>query len=480
MTNITFFLIFVPILATVLLLINFVLAPHLPDKNKDAQFECGFSSFTQMSRLPFSVSFFVYALLFLLFDLEILLVYPYVVSAYNNSIYGLVVMLVFFILLTIGFVFELGKKALQIDSRQTDVSNYNNPFTISKAYGIICILPSLFIRVYVKYPNLTQFLTLLVLSLIIQWCNSAYIYCDSSSEPLSDSEDKSIVVHDSNTDVSVKGKGKTVHWADPISTSSDNTANTDTKVDVKGKGKAIYQEDDYNTGPNTDSNLDTSKRPFTMDRSLKDFWENSYDDDDRRRHYTVLDRLGITAEQWEDDYFDRVGSINVIKREMDILKAQEEEDSAIARKIVESLEDEDKAISKQIAESLEGSEDSKKRKLEESLQADEDMARKLQKSLYEADPSSKIEPSIEAGPSTGVGSYSEAGPSTGLGSYSKAGPSSEAGPSNEVGPSKPVDSDSDSDSDYSVLSSIRGDESPKTYQKKLEVLEVEFNLKKKD
>ena len=50
--------------------------------------------------------------------LEILLVYPYVVSAYTNGIYGLIIMLVFFFILTLGFVFELGKNALKIDSRQ--------------------------------------------------------------------------------------------------------------------------------------------------------------------------------------------------------------------------------------------------------------------------------------------------------------------------------------------------------------------------
>jgi NADH-ubiquinone oxidoreductase chain 3 len=46
-------------------------------------------------------------------------VYPYVVSAYSNGIYGLVIMLVFFLALTLGFAFELGKNALKIDSRQT-------------------------------------------------------------------------------------------------------------------------------------------------------------------------------------------------------------------------------------------------------------------------------------------------------------------------------------------------------------------------
>lgn len=125
MTSLTFFLFFIPILALILLMVNFILAPHAPDKNKDSQFECGFSSFVQMSRMPFNISFFIYALLFLLFDLEILLVYPFVISGYNNEEYGLLVMLVFFILLTIGFIYELGKKALQIDSRQ-NIKNYSS------------------------------------------------------------------------------------------------------------------------------------------------------------------------------------------------------------------------------------------------------------------------------------------------------------------------------------------------------------------
>jgi NADH-ubiquinone oxidoreductase chain 3 len=119
MSSLTLFLLFIPILAIILLGINLLFATHNPDINKNSQFECGFASFVHMSRLAFTISFFIYALLFLLFDLEILLVYPYVASSYNNDIYGLIVMLIFFILLTVGFVYELGTKALQIDSRQT-------------------------------------------------------------------------------------------------------------------------------------------------------------------------------------------------------------------------------------------------------------------------------------------------------------------------------------------------------------------------
>jgi NADH-ubiquinone oxidoreductase chain 3 len=118
MKSIIFFLFFVPILAAILLGVNFLLASHNPYQEKNSVFECGFHSFTGQNRTQFSISFFVFGLLFLLFDLEILLVYPYSVSSYTNDIYGLYILMVFFILLTLGFIFELGKNALTIDSRQ--------------------------------------------------------------------------------------------------------------------------------------------------------------------------------------------------------------------------------------------------------------------------------------------------------------------------------------------------------------------------
>src|ERR1700680_4967669 len=112
MTSTTFFLIFIPVLAIILLAVNLIFAPHNPYQEKDSAFECGFHSFLGQNRTQFTISFFIFALLFLLFDLEILLIYPYTVSAYNNSAYGLLIMLIFFLLLTGGLVFELGKKAL--------------------------------------------------------------------------------------------------------------------------------------------------------------------------------------------------------------------------------------------------------------------------------------------------------------------------------------------------------------------------------
>jgi len=125
MTSMTFFFIFIPLLAFIFLAINLIFAPHNSYKEKDSPFECGFSSFIHQNRTQFNISFFVFALLFLLFDLEILLVFPYVVSAYVNSMYGLTIMLIFFIVLTLGFAYEIGKGALKLSSKQ-DYMEYNN------------------------------------------------------------------------------------------------------------------------------------------------------------------------------------------------------------------------------------------------------------------------------------------------------------------------------------------------------------------
>lgn len=121
MSSTILFFIFIPLLALLLVAINFIFAPHYPYKEKDNVFECGFNSFLGQNRTQFSISFFIFALLFLLFDLEIILLYPFALSAYINDIYGLMIMLIFFIVLTLGFAFELGKKALNIESKQQNI-----------------------------------------------------------------------------------------------------------------------------------------------------------------------------------------------------------------------------------------------------------------------------------------------------------------------------------------------------------------------
>jgi NADH-ubiquinone oxidoreductase chain 3 len=118
MNSFIIYILFVIFVAVLLLALNVLLSSHNPYMEKKTAFECGFHSFLGQNRTQFTISFFIFALLFLLFDLEILLIYPYTVSAFNNSAYGLLIMLIFFLLLTGGLVFELGKKALTIYSKQ--------------------------------------------------------------------------------------------------------------------------------------------------------------------------------------------------------------------------------------------------------------------------------------------------------------------------------------------------------------------------
>lgn len=119
MSSITFLFIFVTVLTLLFLVLNFALAPHNPYQEKYSIFECGFHSFLGQNRTQFGVKFFIFALVYLLLDLEILIIYPFGLSGYENGIYGLIVVLIFIGIITAGFVFELGKNALKIDSRQS-------------------------------------------------------------------------------------------------------------------------------------------------------------------------------------------------------------------------------------------------------------------------------------------------------------------------------------------------------------------------
>ena len=118
MNTFTIFILLIIVIALLLLLINFLFSKHNPYMEKKTAFECGFHSFLGQNRTQFTISFFIFALLFLIFDLEILLIYPYTISAYNNNEYGLIIMLIFFIILTVGLVYELGKKALVLYSKK--------------------------------------------------------------------------------------------------------------------------------------------------------------------------------------------------------------------------------------------------------------------------------------------------------------------------------------------------------------------------
>jgi NADH-ubiquinone oxidoreductase chain 3 len=114
MTNLLFLFIFIPILAFILLALNILLAPHKPDENKISAYECGFLALPEQTRSTFQIHFMIVALLFLIFDLEILLLFPLAVSLYQVSIFGFSIGIIFFIILTIGFVLEIGKGAIAL------------------------------------------------------------------------------------------------------------------------------------------------------------------------------------------------------------------------------------------------------------------------------------------------------------------------------------------------------------------------------
>lgn len=119
MSSMTFLFILVSILTILFLALNFILAPHNPYQEKYSIFECGFHSFLGQNRTQFGVKFFIFALVYLLLDLEILVIYPFGLSGYENGVYGLIIVLLFIGIITAGFVFELGKSALKIDSKQS-------------------------------------------------------------------------------------------------------------------------------------------------------------------------------------------------------------------------------------------------------------------------------------------------------------------------------------------------------------------------
>ena len=121
MNNLIILFIFVPLLSLILLALNFLFAIHRPDEQKVSAYECGFKEIPGQTRSTFQIHFYIVCMLFLIFDLEILLLFPIAVTLYQVSTFGFSVALIFFIVLTIGFVLEIGSGAIQLTS--LDVKN---------------------------------------------------------------------------------------------------------------------------------------------------------------------------------------------------------------------------------------------------------------------------------------------------------------------------------------------------------------------
>jgi len=139
MSSMTLFIFFVIVIALLFLVINFIFAPHNPYQEKYSIFECGFHSFLGQNRTQFGVKFFIFALVYLLLDLEILLIFPFALSEYNNNLYGLIFSLIFISIITLGFIFELGKSALKIDSKQELINKKVPSYYIINSLGNIIL-----------------------------------------------------------------------------------------------------------------------------------------------------------------------------------------------------------------------------------------------------------------------------------------------------------------------------------------------------
>lgn len=107
------FIFLIPIVSLVLFLVNILFSETNTYSDKTGPFECGLSSFNQ-TRIAFTVSFILIAILFLPFDLEVTSLLPYSLALYHTNSYGLTIIILFLILLTIGFIYEINNKALYI------------------------------------------------------------------------------------------------------------------------------------------------------------------------------------------------------------------------------------------------------------------------------------------------------------------------------------------------------------------------------
>jgi NADH-quinone oxidoreductase subunit A len=93
------------------IVINLILSPKNPDPEKLSAYECGFEPFED-SRMEFDVRFYLVAILFIIFDLEIAFLFPWAISLGNIGLLGFVSMMIFLFILTIGFIYEWKKGAL--------------------------------------------------------------------------------------------------------------------------------------------------------------------------------------------------------------------------------------------------------------------------------------------------------------------------------------------------------------------------------
>tara|TARA_B100000575_G_scaffold229212_1_gene190093 strand:+ start:39 stop:407 length:369 start_codon:yes stop_codon:yes gene_type:complete len=109
--TILIFLAIALILSLGFILLNFAFSPKNPDPEKLSAYECGFEPFND-SRMEFDIRFYLVAILFIIFDLEIAFLFPWAITLGNLGYFGFFSMMLFLFILTIGFIYEWKKGAL--------------------------------------------------------------------------------------------------------------------------------------------------------------------------------------------------------------------------------------------------------------------------------------------------------------------------------------------------------------------------------
>ena len=98
-------------LSCAFVLVNFILSPKKPDPEKLSAYECGFEAFDD-ARGRFDVRFYLVAILFIIFDLEVAFLFPWAITLGKIGLFGFFSMMIFLIILTVGFIYEWKKGAL--------------------------------------------------------------------------------------------------------------------------------------------------------------------------------------------------------------------------------------------------------------------------------------------------------------------------------------------------------------------------------
>ena len=99
-------------LSLFLVLLGYVRGPRRPDPEKLSPYECGFEAFSD-ARVKFDIRFYLVAILFIIFDLEVAFLFPWAISLGKLGVFGFCVMMIFLFILTVGFIYEWKKGALE-------------------------------------------------------------------------------------------------------------------------------------------------------------------------------------------------------------------------------------------------------------------------------------------------------------------------------------------------------------------------------